>query len=239
MGHNCPDMLKTKLCLLILLVYFSSFSQDSALAEKEKTAKVNVMVTDMGGKVSKGEQILFKNNLTQKITSGRSNDRGEIVLELPVGASYLITVKSLTDTTRYGMINIPALKEDEHYTEPFKVNVKFETAKTYTLDNVHFDVAKASLRPGSFAELEELVAYLKNKTEIIIEIAGHTDNVGKDADNLRLSQQRADTIRDYIIKKGIEGTRVSAKGYGASEPVAPNDTEKGRQSNRRTEVHIL
>ena len=117
--------------------------------------------------------------------------------------------------------------------------MKFETAKTYTLDNVHFDVAKATLRPDSFSELEELVTYLKNKTDISIEIAGHTDNVGKDADNLRLSQQRADSIREYIIKKGIESKRVSAKGYGASEPIAPNDTDKGRQSNRRTEVHIL
>jgi outer membrane protein OmpA-like peptidoglycan-associated protein len=87
--------------------------------------------------------------------------------------------------------------------------------------------------------LEELVNYLKNKDGIRVEIAGHTDNVGNDADNTKLSQQRAETIRNYLIKKGISPTRVVAKGYGAAEPVADNDTDEGRQLNRRTEVRIL
>jgi outer membrane protein OmpA-like peptidoglycan-associated protein len=158
---------------------------------------------------------------------------------LPPGDKYIITVKSITDSTKYGSITIPALGQDEFYTEPFKVNVKFEAARTYTLDNVHFDFGKATLRPESFAELEELVSYLKNKDEIRIEIAGHTDNVGQDADNLKLSQQRADAIRNYVLKKGIQPARIIAKGYGAAEPVADNDTDEGRQLNRRTEVRIL
>ena len=87
--------------------------------------------------------------------------------------------------------------------------------------------------------MAELVSYLKNKDDIRIEIAGHTDNVGKEADNIKLSRERADAIRNYVIKKGIPPARITAKGYGASQPVADNDTDEGRQANRRTEVRIL
>ena len=80
---------------------------------------------------------------------------------------------------------------------------------------------------------------MKWKENEKIEIGGHTDNVGSDADNLKLSQQRAEAIRQYLIKKGIQPARVIAKGYGASEPVADNSTNEGRQNNRRTEVKIL
>ena len=80
---------------------------------------------------------------------------------------------------------------------------------------------------------------MKWKENEKIEIAGHTDNVGNDADNLKLSQQRADAIRQYLIKKGIQPPRVIAKGYGASQPVADNSTDEGRRRNRRTEVKIL
>jgi OmpA-OmpF porin, OOP family len=220
-------------------IYANAQNNKASDTSQSVLAKVNVFVTDMKGKPSKGEQVLFRSDVTQKTVGGRSDAMGKFSLQLPAGANYMIIVKSLTDTTKYGMISIPALKPDEFYTEPFKVNVKFEAAKNYTLDNVHFDVGKATLRPESFPELEELVAYLKNKEDIKIEIAGHTDNVGKDADNLKLSQQRADAIRNYVLKKGIQPARVTAKGYGTAEPVADNDTDEGRQLNRRTEVRVL
>jgi outer membrane protein OmpA-like peptidoglycan-associated protein len=230
-------MLRATLILLILFFGIASTAQnDTSLS---KFAKVNVFVTDMKGKPSKGEQVLFKSEATGNTVSGLSDATGRFSLQLPAGDKYIITVRSLTDSTKYGSISIPALPPDQFFTEPFKVNVKFEAARTYTLDNVHFDFGKATLRPESFAELEELISYLKNKDDINVEIAGHTDNVGNDADNLKLSQQRAEAIRNYVIKKGIQPARVIAKGYGTAEPVADNDTEEGRQLNRRTEVRVL
>ena len=230
-------MQRTILILLTSFVCMAISAQSDS--SQSRLAKVNVIVTDMKGRPSKGEQILFKSEAAQKTVSGISNTEGKFTLRLLPGDKYIITVKSITDSTKYGSITIPALEPDEFYTEPFKVNVKFEAARTYTLDNVHFDLGKATLRPDSFAELEELVSYLKNKDQIKVEIAGHTDNVGQDADNLKLSQQRADVIRNYLLKKGIHPGRVIAKGYGANEPAADNDTDKGRQLNRRTEVRIL
>ncbi|HIB01952.1 MAG TPA: OmpA family protein [Phycisphaerales bacterium] len=80
---------------------------------------------------------------------------------------------------------------------------------------------------------------MKFKTEMKIEIGGHTDDVGEDSANQRLSESRANAVRNYLIKNGIEGDRVSARGYGETKPVAYNTTPEGRQKNRRTEVRIL
>lgn len=231
-------MSRTILLFFFLSIYFCSFSQNAA-TDSTQIAKVNVMVRDMKGKPTKGEQILFRSEKTQKVASGRSDASGKFSLQLPVGDKYIITVKSLTDSTKYGVLDIPALGPDEYYTEPFNVDVKYKVATNYTLDNVHFDFGKVTLRPESYAELDELVSYLKYKDDIRVEIAGHTDNVGNAAENMKLSQQRAEAIRNYVIKKGISALRVVAKGYGATQPVADNGTDQGRQLNRRTEVRII
>ena len=231
-------MLRTQLTLLIIFAsYFLNAQTNSS--DSLRMASVSVLVTDMKGKPTKGEQILFRNAAIGKIYGGRSDAQGRFAIALPIGNKYVITVKSLTDSTRYGVIEIPSLGPDEEYTEPFKVNVKFEPAKSYKLDKVYFDFGKASLKPESFPELDEMVNYLIYREDVRVEIAGHTDNVGNDADNLKLSQQRAETIRQYAIKKGIAPARIQAKGYGATQPIADNSTDTGRQSNRRTEVRIL
>lgn len=212
---------------------------DTVLPRLSRTATVKVSVTDLKGQPRKSDKVLFRAKQQQQDFAGVSNAAGKFTINLPAGDLYTIIVKNLADTTRTGLIHIPALDSDQVFTTPFVVNIKYEPARTFTLDDVHFDFGKASLRPESFVELEELLEYLTQKDDIRIEIAGHTDNIGKDADNLKLSQARANAIRDYLLKKGIKPSRVMAKGYGASEPVADNDTEEGRQMNRRTEVRIL
>jgi len=204
-----------------------------------KMATVNVTVTDIKARPRKGEEVIFRGERTGKIFSGLSDAAGKIKQVLPPGDSYNVSVKSISDTTKYSVITVPALSEDEYFTEPFWVNIKFEPARHYRLDNVHFDFDKATLRPDSYEQLKELLEYLQRHEEIKIEIAGHTDNIGTNEHNLKLSQDRANTIRNYLIGKGIKAIRLTAKGYGASEPVADNSTEEGRQLNRRTEVKIL
>lgn len=74
---------------------------------------------------------------------------------------------------------------------------------------------------------------------MIVEVGGHTDNVGSDEANLKLSHDRAKSVRDYMVKAGIASERLQAKGYGETQPVADNETEDGRKANRRTEFVIL
>ena len=107
------------------------------------------------------------------------------------------------------------------------------------MDNVHFDSGKSSIKTSSYDELKELVEFLKLKPEIKIEIGGHTDNVGEERANQALSQDRAISVKAYLIEHGVLSNRLIAKGYGESSPIADNNTEKGKRLNRRTEVRIL
>ncbi len=107
------------------------------------------------------------------------------------------------------------------------------------LRNVFFETASAELLLASTVELDRLVALLSYEKELRIEVAGHTDNVGDDAANLKFSQQRADAVRDFVIEKGIDAGRIESKGYGEGAPVETNDTEAGRALNRRAEVKVL
>lgn len=104
---------------------------------------------------------------------------------------------------------------------------------------MEFDFGKASLRSQSYETLNKLAEYLKRKTEINIEIDGHTDNIGNSETNLSLSLARAKSILNYLNKKGISKERISVKGYGDLQPVADNRSEKGRQQNRRIEVRTI
>ena len=84
-----------------------------------------------------------------------------------------------------------------------------------------------------------LAAFLESHPEISVELAGHTDNVGSDAYNLKLSDERAEVVRQALIVRGIDESRLAAKGYGSTKPVVPNDTDEHRAMNRRTEMIII
>ena len=106
----------------------------------------------------------------------------------------------------------------------------------YTFHSLEFDIAKATVKSSSYKELDLLVEYLQRKTAVTIEITGHTDNIGNENDNLVLSKQRADAVKNYVIKKGIAASRIKTFGLGATQPIADNSTTEGRQKNRRTEL---
>lgn len=104
------------------------------------------------------------------------------------------------------------------------------------LEGVNFDNDEAVLRLDAYAILDRVVTSLKSWGEVKVEIAGHTDSVGSDEDNIALSQRRAETVRAYLIGKGIAADRLIAKGYGEAQPVADNETAEGRFQNRRVEL---
>lgn len=231
-----------KFFLLLSCIYVMQLhaQTDAVLIDSTgKLATVNVTVTDLKAGPRKGEVVLFRGEKSAKTFSGITGANGKFSQLLPPGDNYHVSVKSISDTTQYMILAVPALEADEFFTEPFWVNVKFDPPRKYRLDKVYFDIDKASLRSDSYQELAELLSYLQRHEEIRVEIAGHTDNTGTAAHNLQLSQARAETIVKWLIAKGIKAGRLQAKGYGAGQPVAENDTEKGRQLNRRTEVRIL
>lgn len=114
-----------------------------------------------------------------------------------------------------------------------------EIGQTIRLNNIFFDFGSDTLRPESFPELQRVAALLRDNPRMIIQISGHTDNVGSDQTNLNLSQQRAKAVMEYLVGQGLLPSRISARGYGHTHPLAPNDTEEGRSQNRRVEFTIL
>jgi len=126
---------------------------------------------------------------------------------------------------------------EEELSEKYGLDTLYE--KIYELENVYFDLNKADLRPDSYSSLTQLYNAMKENKKMVIEIAGHTDKTGKEEHNVTLSQQRAEIVRAYLLKREIDVSRLTAKGYGATQPVADEDTEAGSEKNRRVEIRIL
>jgi len=105
-------------------------------------------------------------------------------------------------------------------------------------DNLEFASGKATILPGSFDGLNRLVEQLKKRPDFLLLIEGHTDNVGSRTANVNLSRNRANAVKAYLVKAGISAERITAKWYGPDKPIATNDTEEGRQRNRRVEMTI-
>ncbi len=112
----------------------------------------------------------------------------------------------------------------------------FGGGASLVLQGVNFETGKAVLLPESQAILDRVATSLVDNPTVTVEVGGHTDNTGRKAANVRLSQARASTVRDYLISKGVDGARITAKGYGPDQPVADNTTVAGRAANRRVEL---
>ena len=134
------------------------------------------------------------------------------------------------------------LKEIASQQKPYELEILLEPIASnnkITLNNVFFDFDKNELSAVSFLELDKVVELLQKNPTLKIEIAGHTDNKGDKKYNQTLSQKRAESVVNYLVQKGIALTRLTAKGYGDTMPVAPNDTEENKAKNRRTELKVL
>ncbi len=208
-------------------------------ASQAKDAPVDVSIQDFKGNILVHEIVVFKSKLTQKEYQGLSGENGKFSLRLPAGDKYEIFILGFNDSTSYNVLDIPALKANATYKNPFAVDIQFLPAKSFILEDVNFETGKAILKPESFPVLDELVAYLVRKDDDRIEIGGHTDNVGKPAANILLSMERAKSVMAYVVSKGIDMNRLTAKGYGMTKPIASNKTADGKAQNRRTEVKIL
>jgi outer membrane protein OmpA-like peptidoglycan-associated protein len=196
-------------------------------------------MTDFKGNVLNNEIVVFKSKANSKEYQGLTDDKGKFSVRLPSGDSYEIFILGFKDSLSYNILDIPALKGNSYYKNAFVVDIQHLPAKSFVLEDCNFETGKSTLLPQSYAVIDELVAYLNRKDDERIELGGHTDNVGNAAKNLKLSLDRAKAVMAYLISKGIEQGRVTAKGYGMTKPIASNKTAAGKAQNRRTEVKIL
>ncbi|HEY4797959.1 MAG TPA: OmpA family protein, partial [Bacteroidia bacterium] len=181
---------------------------------------------------------LVDNQLNQVIATFKSNSStGKFLVSLPAGKNYGIAVKKEGYLFHSENFDIPASAGYQEYVKDIGLQ-NVAVGQKIVLRNIFFDFDKSTLRPESTAELERLIKLLGDVPSMKIEIGGHTDSKGADEYNMKLSGSRAQAVVDYLAAHGIDKSRLTSKGYGKTKPIATNDTDEGRQLNRRTEFEI-
>lgn len=163
---------------------------------------------------------------------------GEYKIVLPAGKKYGFMAIADGHYSVTQNIDLSELSEYQEIEKDLKL-APIEVGAVFTINNIFFEFAKAALLPESFPELNRAVKFLFNNPGIEIEISGHTDNVGSDITNQKLSDARANSVKEYLVKSGIDEKRMIAVGYGETRPIAFNTDEEGRQMNRRVEFKIM
>lgn len=182
---------------------------------------------------------IIDNQMNQVIATFTSNSTtGKYLVSLPAGKNYGIAVKKEGYLFHSENFDIPATSAFQEVTKDVELKGIVVGSKII-LKNIFFDFDKATLRPESTNELQRLTKLLTDVPTLKIEISGHTDSKGANDYNLKLSDNRAKAVVDYLIKAGISADRLTYKGYGEEQPISTNDTDAGRQLNRRTEFKII
>lgn len=204
---------------------------------------VTVKVTVLG---SDGEPVDAKISMTSK-SDGRvagKNKTGEgtysFSVTSPESLEYRLSVESNGYVFQNLDIRVPAAtSEPQEITRNIQLR-KLEVGTRSVLRNIYFDFDKATFKQSSYDELNKLENMMSQNPGMEIEISGHTDNIGSKTYNKNLSQLRANAVKDYLVKKGIDARRIKSVGYGEEKPLASNDDEKeGRELNRRVEFKVL
>jgi OmpA-OmpF porin, OOP family len=218
--------------------------------EKPKDIKSEPVVLISGkvidgktGKVPLNAQIIYEDLTNGKELGVATPDpiTGIYKVVLPYGKNYGITTKidgyvgtsQNIDLSKITNNRYLEIEGKDMTVKPVEVGVKVE------MNNIFFEFGKAELKPESFPELNRIATFFKSNTKIVSEISGHTDNVGSDEVNNKLSQERADVVRKYLLTQGVPAEKLTAKGYGKNKPKVANDTPENQAINRRVEFEIL
>jgi len=174
----------------------------------------------------------------QTISKVQTDETGNYLITLPTGKDYAFNVNRrgyLFYSDNYSLKN---KAPDSTYEKNIPLQ-PIEANASVVLRNIFFDINKYELKPESQVELDKVVQLLQDNPTVKVQLEGHTDNVGSAADNLKLSENRAKAAVAYISSKGIDPKRLVSKGFGATRPIADNQTEEGRAQNRRTELKVI
>jgi outer membrane protein OmpA-like peptidoglycan-associated protein len=173
-----------------------------------------------------------------KLMQAQTNEDGAFLVTLPVGKEYVLYVNRkdyffYTENFSVAEAIADSVMQKSILLKPLKVNSSF------VVRNIYFPTKQFHITEESYGALDQLVELLKINTTLQIQIEGHTDNIGTVKDNLKLSQNRANTIKNYLLIKGIAANRLLTKGFGSTKPIDKRNNEAARAKNRRTEINII
>jgi outer membrane protein OmpA-like peptidoglycan-associated protein/tetratricopeptide (TPR) repeat protein len=218
----------------------SNLKTEAAVESKgPKMALLKGVITDEKTKqVLEASIDLIDNEKNVLLATFKSNSTtGRYLVTLPAGHNYGIAVKK--DGYLFHSENF-IIDQNADYIEYNKdvALKKVEVGSVIVLRNIFFDFDKATIKPESANELDRLIKLLTENPTIKIELGSHTDSKGSDEYNMKLSDNRSKSVVEYLIAHGIPADRLTSKGYGETKPIDTNDTDEGRQNNRRTEFKI-
>jgi outer membrane protein OmpA-like peptidoglycan-associated protein len=185
--------------------------------------------------------ITLTDNETGRLIAKINSDAvtGDFEIVIPHGGNYGVSTEKIGYLFNSMNFNLPQFAEYQEI-DTHILMVKAEVGSKVVLKNIFFDVGKSDLKSESLSELEKIRELLATSTFLKVQINGHTDNTGNSATNMALSLKRAESVVNYLIDKGVDAARLSAKGFGSQRPLVSNDDEtEGREINRRTEIEIL
>jgi outer membrane protein OmpA-like peptidoglycan-associated protein/tetratricopeptide (TPR) repeat protein len=201
---------------------------------------VKGVVTDSntGKKLSAKVEIynLFKGLVDDSVQSDPVN--GEFLLVLHPGINYAFNISKRGYLFYSENYNMNDSSRGSSVFKEFKLS-PIQSGNFLVLNNIFFDFNSSVLKPSSFNELKKLIDLLIVNSDLNILIEGHTDNIGSEEYNNQLSAERARSVYEYLISNGIAPSRLKYEGFGASQPIDTNETEEGRNKNRRTEIVII
>ena len=204
-----------------------------------KTLYVEGIVSNIKDNKGIPATVELTDNATREIVSRiQTDETGFYFITLPVGKDYTFSVNHKGFLFYNDIYELSKEKPDSTYKKDIGLQ-PIEVNASLAFKNIQFETNSFELKPVSFIELDELVQLLNDNPTVKIEISGHTDNIGKPSDNLALSNNRAKSVVSYLISKGITASRLVAKGYGETKPIATNSNEEGRATNRRTELRVI
>ncbi len=206
--------------------------------DKIPADKIQMLVSVKDKKSSKaveGNVKIYKDN--KLVVQEKANDKGEAKTLLTPGV-YLIEVQTKGYLPISETVDLTSQKTGEQYEYKFTPE-KLEKGLVFTFANISFEVGSDKIVKSSYEILDVLPQIFIDNPTMKVEVAGHTDNIGTEEVNTKLSEKRAKAVADYLISKGVNKDQLVVKGYGSTKPVADNSTEEGRIKNRRVEFTIL
>ncbi len=214
--------------------------------KQKETAEIQSNATIVRGKVIDAETkqplvadiVLVDNSTAEQLEDQKTDSTGAFNTFMPSGKNYNFSAQKEGYLFHSENFDIPQAHGFQQLDIVIELK-KIDVGSKIVLRNIFFDFDKATLRKESTAELENLLEIMQEMPKLKIEISGHTDNKGSAEYNKSLSAKRAKAVVDYLIAKGIDASRMRSAGYGKDRPMATNDTDEGRQLNRRTEFEII
>lgn len=242
LGDEKQPLLNTEDQLLAMAANpISNLKTEDAIASRgPKMTLLKGVITDAKtAEVLEAVIELVDNEKNIILATFKSNSStGRYLVTLPSGKNYGITVKKEGYLFHSENFILASDADYQEYTKDVALK-KVEVGSVIVLRNIFFDFDKATIRSESANELERLIKLLNDNPTLKIELGSHTDSKGSDEYNMKLAENRSNSVVSYLISKGIASERLVAKGYGETKPIDTNETDEGRQNNRRTEFKIL